>query len=173
LKRIRFGLIVIAISGVIVLAAGIEVAIWSRDGEKLAIRQESINNQMLVLAHTNEALVELESGQRGYLLTGDTAYRDFYNQARGDLAEGLKTMAEAFADDPAHRADIAEVARLARAKEDEAARTVQLRLDGQQAAALDAAIADEGKELREGARTTLHSIAHQLHCPLGFGRTAD
>jgi len=166
LRSIRFGLIVIAVSGVIVLAAGIEVGIWSREGEDLANREEFVGNQMLVLRHTNEALVELESGQRGYLLTGDTAYLEFYQQARRDLAVALKALDAAFADDPARRADIAEVARLARAKEDEAARTIQLRMDGQEAAALDAAIADEGRPHREAVRTTLHSLADQLRVVL-------
>ena len=134
MRSIRFGLIVIAISGLIVLAAGIEVGIWSREGEGLAIRQEFVGDQMLVLRHTNEALVELESGQRGYLLTGDAAYLDFYNQARRDLAVALTALDKAFAAGAPRSADIAEVARLARAKEAEAARSVQLRLEGRQTA---------------------------------------
>ena len=162
MRSVRFGLIVIAISGLIVLAAGVEVAIWSQQGEALAIREESVGNQMLVLRHTNEALVELESGQRGYLLTGDRAYLDFYNQARRDLAVALTGLDKEFAADALRSADIAEITRLARAKEDEAARSVQLRLDGRQAAALDAAIADEGRPLREAVRTKLHSLGDQL-----------
>jgi diguanylate cyclase (GGDEF)-like protein len=159
-------LVVIAVSGLIVLAAGVEVAIWSQQGEALAVREELVGNQMLVLRHTNEALVELESGQRGYLLTGDAAYLDFYNQARRDLAVALTALDKAFAADALRSADIAEVTRLARAKEDEAARSVQLRLEGRQAAALDAAIADEGRPLREAVRTTLHSLADQLRVAL-------
>jgi diguanylate cyclase (GGDEF)-like protein len=166
LRRIRFGLIVIAISGLIVLAAGVEVAIWSRQGEALAVREEFVGNQMLVLRHTNEALAELESGQRGYLLTGDAAYLDFYNQARRDLAVALAGLDKAFAADALRSADIAAVTKLVRAKEDEAARSVQLRLEGSQAAAIDAAIADEGRPLREAVRTTLHSLADQLRVAL-------
>jgi diguanylate cyclase (GGDEF)-like protein len=145
-----------------VLAAGIEVGIWSHEGEALAKAEESVGNQMLVLRHTNEALVELESGQRGYLLTGDATYLDFYTRARQDLAVALASLDKAFATDPQRSADIAEITRLARAKEDEAARSVQLRLEGRQAAALDAAIADEGRPLREAVRTTLHSLGDQL-----------
>jgi len=166
LRSVRFGLIVIAISGLIVLAAGIEVAIWSQEGEALAIREESVGNQMLVLRHTNEALVELESGQRGYLLTGDAAYLDFYNQSRRDLAVALAELDKAFAAEPQRGADIAEVTRLARAKEDEAARSVRLRLEGRHTEAVDAAIADEGRPLREAVRTTLHSLADQLRVAL-------
>jgi diguanylate cyclase (GGDEF)-like protein len=166
LRTIRFGLIIIAISGLIVLGAGVEVAIWSHEGEALAIQEEFVGNQMLVLRHTNEALVELESGQRGYLLTGDAIYLEFYNQARRDLATALSALETAFADDPARRAEIAEVVRLARAKEDEAARTIALRTSGKEGAALDAAIADEGRPLREAVRTTLHSLADQLRVAL-------
>ena len=166
MRSVRFGLIVIAISGLIVLAAGIEVAIWSQEGEALAIREESVGNQMLVLRHTNEALVELESGQRGYLLTGDAAYLDFYNQSRRDLAVALAELDKAFAAEPQRGADIAEVTRLARAKEDEAARSVRLRLEGRHTEAVDAAIADEGRPLREAVRTTLHSLADQLRVAL-------
>jgi diguanylate cyclase (GGDEF)-like protein len=166
LRTIRFGLIIIAISGLIVLGAGVEVAIWSHEGEALAVQEEFVGNQMLVLRHTNEALVELESGQRGYLLTGDAIYLEFYNQARRDLATALSALETAFADDPARRAEIAEVVRLARAKEDEAARTIALRTSGKEGAALDAAIADEGRPLREAVRTTLHSLADQLRVAL-------
>jgi diguanylate cyclase (GGDEF)-like protein len=166
LRTIRFGLIIIAISGLIVLGAGVEVAIWSHEGEALAIQEEFVGNQMLVLRHTNEALVELESGQRGYLLTGAAIYLEFYNQARRDLATALSALETAFADDPARRAEIAEVVRLARAKEDEAARTIALRTSGKEGAALDAAIADEGRPLREAVRTTLHSLADQLRVAL-------
>jgi diguanylate cyclase (GGDEF)-like protein len=166
LRTIRFGLIIIAISGLIVLGAGVEVAIWSHEGEALAIQEEFVGNQMLVLRHTNEALAELESGQRGFLLTGDATYREFYDQARRDLAIALSALEAAFADDPARRAEIAEVVRLARAKEDEAARTIALRTSGKESAALDAAIADEGRPLREAARTTLHSLADQLRVAL-------
>jgi len=155
-------LIVIAVSGLIVLAAGIEVAIWSQQGEALAIREEFVGKQLLVLRHTNEALVELESGQRGYLLTGDAAYLDFFRQARNDLGVALTALDTVFADDTPRSTDIAEVTRLARAKENEAARSVQLRLEGRQAAAHDAAIADEGRPLREAVRTKLHSLADQL-----------
>ena len=162
MRSIRFGLIVIAISGLIVLAAGVEVALWSRQGEALAKQEESVGNQMLVLRHTNEALVELESGQRGYLLTGDAAYLDFYDQARRDLAVALTGLDKEFAADAPRSADIAEITRLARAKEGEAARSVQLRVEGRQAAALDAAIADEGRPLREAVRTKLHSLGDQL-----------
>jgi diguanylate cyclase (GGDEF)-like protein len=162
LRSIRFGLIVIAISGLIVLAAGVEVAIWSQQGEALAIREELVGSQMLALRHTNEALVELESGQRGYLLTGDAAYLGFYNQARRDLAVALTALDKAFAADTSRSVDIAEITKLARAKEDEAARSVQLRLDGRQSAAFDAAIADEGRPLREAVRTTAHSLEDQL-----------
>jgi diguanylate cyclase (GGDEF)-like protein len=121
---------------------------------------------MLVLAHANEALIELESGQRGYLLTGDIAYLDLYNQARADLAAALKALGEAFAGDSARVPEVAEVIRFAHAKEEEAARTVQLREEGGQAAALDAAIADEGRPHREGASAKLHSMAHQLRVAL-------
>ena len=162
MKSIRFGLIVIAVSGLVVLAAGIRVAVWIQAAEAIASQMQAISNQLRLLELASDALVDLEGGQRGYLLTGDPASLGSYDKARRDLTAALTALDAAFGGDAAHRQDIAEIAKLARAAEDEAARTVRLHIEGQQAAAIEAAAADRGRGLREAARSRLRSVVDRL-----------
>ncbi len=162
MRSIRFGLVVIAVCGLLVLAAGIRVGIWAHQAEAMAARQEFVGDQLLVLRRTMAGLLELENSERGYLLTGDAAYLGSYDQARRDLAAALNRLDELFRDDPARTAEIAEIAQLAHAAEDEAARMIKLRGEGGRAAALDAAGADNGKHLLEAFRSGLNSVLDPL-----------
>ena len=162
MKSIRFGLVVIAICGLIVLASGIRIAVWTQAAETIASDRDFIGNELSALRHTSEALVELESAERFYLLTGQASDLASFEAARGDLAAALKALDGSFADDPARAADIAETLRLGQDDTEDAARTVQLRAEGGQGAAVDAAIADHGRQIREAVRSKLHSIADRL-----------
>ena len=69
--------------------------------------------------HTNEVLRNLnaaerqlltaESGERGYLLTGDVSYLTSYTQARDDLPKTLATLQQLTADNPAQLARLADL----------------------------------------------------------------
>jgi two-component system, LuxR family, sensor kinase FixL len=69
--------------------------------------------------HTNEVLRNLnaaerqlltaESGERGYLLTGDASYLTSYTQARDDLPKTLATLQQLTADNPAQLARLADL----------------------------------------------------------------
>lgn len=159
MKSVRFGLAVIAASGLIVLAAGIRVGIWAHQAEAIAARQEFVSNQLLVLQRAMTGRLDLENGLRLYLSTGDAADLGRLDQARRDLAAALSRLDELFRDDPAR---IADIAHLAGAAESEAARLVALRGEGRGAAAHDAAGAANAKPLSPAFRAALGAVAEPL-----------
>lgn len=162
MRNIRFGLAVIAVCGLIVLAAGIRVGIWVHQAQAITARQEFVGDQLSVLRRTMAGLLELENNARGYLQTGAAARLVSYDQARRDLAASLNRLDELVRDDPAQRADIAELAKFAHTVADEAARMVKLRGEGRRTAALDAAGADTGQQLIAAFRSGLNSVADPL-----------
>lgn len=85
MKNIRFGLAVIAACGLIVLAAGIRVGVWAHQAEAIADREEFVGKQLLLLRQGLEALLDMDTGQRGYIANGDPSLFTRYNQARRDL----------------------------------------------------------------------------------------
>ncbi|WP_334186461.1 diguanylate cyclase [Noviherbaspirillum sp.] len=72
------------------------------------------------------ALQDAETGQRGYLLTGDEHYLHPYHEAKARIGVMLGDLPAWFADDAATAARAAELRRLARAKLDELAQTIAL-----------------------------------------------
>jgi diguanylate cyclase (GGDEF)-like protein len=162
LKTIRFGLIVIAACALLVLAAGIRAAIWVHQIEAIAVEQELVGVQELILRETTEALLHIENAERGFLLTGDSAYLAILDQSKQELESAL-TRVDSLLQDVAVRAeDVAELERLARASMAVSTRAVQLRRDGQQQAALDAATGDESTRLEQTYRSHLGVILEQL-----------
>jgi len=162
LKTIRFGLVVIAVCALLVLAAGIRAAIWVHQIEAIAVEQELVSVQELVLRQATEAVLEIENAQHSYLLTGDTAYLSNVDQSRRDLSSALTRVDSLLQDSPVRVDDIAELKRLAQLKEAASLRAIQLRRDGQQQAALDASMGEAGKRLAESYRARLSAIIDQL-----------
>jgi diguanylate cyclase (GGDEF)-like protein len=162
LKTIRFGLIVIAACALLVLAAGIRAAIWVHQIEAIAVGEQLVSAQELILRQGADALLQLENAQHGYVLTGDNSYIEVAEQARRDLSSALAKLNALLPGGPIRAEDVAVVAKLARAKEEAAAQAIKLRRDGQNDAALAAAGSDEGRHLMQEYRAGLNAIIDQL-----------
>jgi PAS domain S-box-containing protein len=65
------------------------------------------------LERTLSAVKDAETGQRGYLLTGDESYLDPYRAAPIELERSLRRLAELTSDNPGQRARLVELKRLA------------------------------------------------------------
>jgi hypothetical protein len=68
-RSIRFGVLAIATCGLIGGGAAIQVGIWGGEVGSLAERQEAISNNIIMLRNAGRAMLDMETGQRGYLLT--------------------------------------------------------------------------------------------------------
>jgi PAS domain S-box-containing protein len=125
-------------------------------GNALAIRHQlvvQVGSQFWV-AHTRQVLIELtetesllkdaETGQRGFLYTGDPKYLAPYDLAVSEIQKRIDDLANLTADNPRRQAHIAELRRLARNKLHELARTISLARSGYHDEAKAIVLSNEG-----------------------------
>jgi len=145
MKSIRFGILVIALCGLVAVAAALRIGLWGSEAETLASGQEAIGDHIIELRAAMRAMLDLETGQRGYLLTGEEAYLEGYEAGRRNLMPALQKLADFYRHDPATLAKIEDLRQLAEAEQRELARTIELRRSGDLAAALGIVETGEGK----------------------------
>ncbi len=81
------------------------VIVYSQN-QGLVVLQNSVFHSQKVLTaleKTLSAVKDAETGQRGFLLTGDNNYLAPYNTAQITLGQNLQELSELIADDPAQR----------------------------------------------------------------------
>jgi CHASE3 domain sensor protein len=105
-------------------------------------------------------LTDMETGQRGYLLTGDPSYLHPYTDAKGrigtdlaDLRAGVANRAES------ERSQESQVESLAAGKQAEMERTISLRQQGYRHRAFMLVDSNEGMEYMDRARSLLSSLS--------------
>lgn len=162
MKNARFGLWVIVIGLIAAFAAGIQIVIWEQEAQTLSDAQERIAHQMLQLRAAMTALDDAESGTRGYLLTGDEQYLRPYDEGRRALDVALGQLNEFSGSDPAALTRIGDLARLAGAKKDELARTVNRRRSGDNDGALAIVKNGEGQQLMDAFRDKTNALLADL-----------
>ncbi|MET0360530.1 MAG: CHASE3 domain-containing protein [Sphingobium sp.] len=103
------------VAGVLLLTGTAVSAIW------LSARQEEatdwIRHTMQVqssLNHVQLSIVSAETGQRGYVLTGDTAYLAPYENAVNTMPAAIEALTRDTADNPQQQANVARLAPLLR-----------------------------------------------------------
>lgn len=104
------------------------------------------------------AVVDAETGQRGYLITRDAAYLDPYNVAVGNLSQTYQSLLALISDNPTQLKRIEGLVPDLDAKRAEMARTIELMSSGQSAEALALLRSDTGLELMERIRTVLRQV---------------
>lgn len=104
------------------------------------------------------ALQDLETGQRGFLLTGEERYLDPYNKALPQTPPYVERLAEILAPYPEADQSVADLRSAVSSKLVELARTIELARNGQSEEALDIVRTDQGKESMDKARALLDAI---------------
>jgi CHASE3 domain sensor protein len=105
-------------------------------------------------------LIDLETGQRGYLLTDDPTYLQPYNDAKGRIANdfaGLRVRLGHHAE--GERSLESQLESLATSKQAEMGRSITLRQQGYRHRAFMLVDSNEGKEYMDRARALLSSIS--------------
>lgn len=128
----------------------------------------TVDSQLADIAKTYEirrqarelmlAVVDAETGQRGYLITRDEAYLDPYNKAVGNLSETYQSLLSLLGDNPLQKARIEALVPDLDAKRAEMARTIELMSAGQGDAALALLRSDTGLELMDRIRSALRLV---------------
>lgn len=124
------------------------------------------NNQRVVQTHTVlvgadellSAVQDAETGQRGYLLTGDERYLEPYDRARGVITSRFENLADLTQDNPRQRATIAQLRRHIERKTAELGETIALRRSQGVDAALAVVITDRGKVEMDGVRDRVAAV---------------
>jgi CHASE3 domain sensor protein len=105
-------------------------------------------------------LTDMETGQRGYLLTGNPSYLQPYTDAKGrigtdfaDLRAGLSNRAES------ERSQVSQLESLATSKQAEMERSISLRQQGYRHRAFMLVDSNEGMEYMDRARGLLSSLS--------------
>ena len=107
------------------------------------------------------ALLDAETGQRGFLLTQADRYLEPYEQARQQLTNDLSRLRALAADDPRGAAILDRLVAVSNEKLAELSETIRLERAGQHAAALALVNDDLGKRLMDEARGLLAEFIGQ------------
>ncbi len=128
----------------------------------------TVDSQLADIAKTYEirrqarelmlAVVDAETGQRGYLITRDEAYLDPYNVAVGNLSQTYQTLLALLRDNPTQLGRIEALVPDLDAKRAEMARTIELMSSGQSAEALALLRSDTGLQLMDRIRTVVRQV---------------
>ncbi|WP_332680811.1 sensor histidine kinase [Bosea sp. (in: a-proteobacteria)] len=106
-------------------------------------------------------LLDAETGQRGFLLTGDEAYLAPYNESRFNVLPGLDALEGLVADNPAQLARLRQARELSRRKLAEMNTTITLMREGKRDEALAALRQGDGNRLMQELRDTAGAIQAQ------------
>ena len=97
-------------------------------------------------------LVNAETGQRGFLLTGDAQYLETFQTGLRTTAAARRRLRTLFAGDTAQAAALVELESYAAAKGNELERTISLKQDGFDSAAVALVQSNEGKRIMDSAQ---------------------
>ena len=97
-------------------------------------------------------LIDAETGQRGYLLTGRKEYLQPYTEAQADVSTTLKWLGGYYGADPQAGVVLAQIKARAGEKLSEAETTIRLYDDGRDAAWREVMLTDIGREKMESIR---------------------
>src|SRR6476646_5773803 len=109
---------------------------------------------MLELAEFESLLKDAETGQRGYLYTGDPRYLEPYNYALAQGYPHVARLAELTADNPRQQERVARLRTLKEQKLNELAQTLKLYDEGEKEQAKSFVLSGRGKAIMDEIRAT-------------------
>lgn len=141
------------------LVAIVGMAVW------LVERSEAYFDQVLQARNARtttvalrQSIQEMESGQRGYLLTNDEAYLEFYGEARDEVLPQYEEMRKALEPYWQNRDELVALRAAIEDKIAEMERTVALTRQGQRDEAMALVRTDRGKRLMDDARELFRTV---------------
>lgn len=150
------------------ISLGVTIAILLLSGIlAYSSTQHFLDNDSLV-AHTYQVIdaahsvlsdiKDAETGQRGYLLTGDPTYLQPYEAGTKDMDASLVRIRDLTSDEPAQQARVATLTSLIGEKEAELAQTIALRRQKKTSAALNMVKSNRGKLYMDSIRLSVAGI---------------
>lgn len=146
------------------LAAVILLALFVVNGVALTSIQASrgwmvrTRRAQALVSAIRGALVDAETGQRGFLLTGRVDHLQPFEAATTSLTATVDELQRLTGDDPEQQRNVIEVRSLAAKKIDELRRTIDLHRAGDIKAALAVVRSDDGKQLMDRIRQLIATM---------------
>jgi PAS domain S-box-containing protein len=125
------------------------------------------SNVMRKVERFVSALKDTETGQRGYLLTGDEEYLKPYNVGRGEVSKATEELQRFGASGDLPAAGVQQLRELADKKLAELEKTIKLRREGEGQAAVDEVRSGRGRELMDEIRTLAGKMRDQKEAEFG------
>lgn len=147
-----------ALSLVLLMAIG---TVAYRSIGKLTVTSERVTHTHAVMEHVADVLSSLkdaETGQRGYVITGDEAFLEPYRTGIATLQNVVKELRELAADNPRQRQRIDAMEPIIAAKLAELKQTIDLRKSGDVDGTVKIVRAGEGKRLMDELRRILDAM---------------
>ena len=126
----------------------------SREADNTMAELQTVIDKERAYDRLLDVLKDAETGQRGYVITGDSSFLAPYEEGSAAVPDALRTL-EPLADSVEERAILGEIARLARQKLHELATTIRLRRDGGFAPAVAVVAHDNGRVTMDRLRTLI------------------
>lgn len=140
-------------AGLITLILLIAASFWFVAKTQSAAEQVLRSREQLgTLANLLSTVLDAETGQRGYLLTGEPRYLQPYEIASRDVKPRSDAVDTVFQNDPSAKQAIANIHAAIAVKLNELAKTVELKKSGKSAEALAIVNGDRGKQLMDRVR---------------------
>src|SRR5580693_5250704 len=108
------------------------------------LRVDHSRQVLYELSQTQSLIKDAETGQRGFLYTGDSKYLNTYTAAIGNIRPHIDPLAELTSDNAGEQARVAQLRTLSENKLAELARTIALYKNGQFDAARNLVLTDAG-----------------------------
>ncbi len=150
-------------------SAAIVVVLLALNGLVAYQNTRVLTDQEQWVGHTQQVLASLdtvrailsdaETGQRGYILTGQAAYLQPYTSATRQIGAQVAGVARLTSDNPAQQRRLPRLRALVATKLAELARTVALRRAGQTSAAVAVVLSDQGKATMDQIRALLDAMS--------------
>jgi len=151
----KIGTRILAGYGVVLLIFGIVSVISYRAATELIRSADTVKHSYQVkesLARTLTTMIDAETGQRGFLLTGRELYLEPYQAALKTIEGNLREVQRLTADNATEQKRVAEMQPLITDKLATSAESINLRRTKGEAAALDLVMSDRGKVQMDAIR---------------------
>ncbi len=146
------------------LALIIGLAYWDWTEFQLATRRVHETDAAIQKLNTVlSTMKDAETGQRGYLLTGEARYLEPYNRATGEIANEFAALKEFTQNQPILQGQMAELETAIRAKFGELAETIDLRTGPHPEQSIAVVKSNRGKYIMENIRSLCLGMQQTLN----------
>lgn len=151
--------IVMLVLGFLALAGIVGTTLWLVEQNRAWFEQTTDSREIRSAAIAlRSALQDAETGQRGYLLTGEQRYLEPYERSVGQIPALIDRLATVFAPFPEQARAIAKMRTAVAGKLEELSRTIELVRDGHRDEAVAIVLTDEGKVAMDEARALFDQL---------------